>query len=57
LSPLPGSFQTELGAPPCRNKLDGPYDNRIMPIVISVTLIVALGVTFAGTIVSYENDG
>ena len=39
-----------------RNKLDGPYDNRVMPIVLSCTLIVALCITFAGTIIAYEND-
>ena len=40
----------------CRNKLDGPYDNRIMPIVLSATLIVALSITFGSSIVAYEHD-
>ena len=38
------------------NKLDGPYDNRIMPIVLSATLIVALTITFASSIIAFEND-
>lgn len=37
-------------------KLDGPYDNKIMPVVLSVTLIVALSITFASSIIAYEND-
>ena len=40
----------------CRNKLDGPYDNRVMPIVLSATLIVALSITFGSSIVAYEHD-
>jgi len=39
-----------------RNKLDGPYDNRIMPIVLSATLIVALSITFGSSVVAYEHD-
>ena len=39
-----------------RNKLDGPYDNRVMPIVLSATLIVALSITFGSSIVAYEHD-
>ena len=39
-----------------RQKLDGPYDNKIMPIVLSVTLIVALSITFASSIIAFEND-
>jgi hypothetical protein len=38
------------------NKLDGPYDNRVMPIVLSATLIVALSITFGSSIVAYEHD-
>ena len=39
-----------------RQKLDGPYDNKIMPVVLSVTLIVALSITFASSIIAFEND-
>lgn len=41
----------------CRNKLDGPYDNRVLPIVLSVVLIMALSITFVGSIVSFEQSG
>lgn len=40
-----------------RNKLDGPYDNRVLPIVLSVVMIVALSITFVGSIVSFEQSG
>ena len=39
-----------------RQKLDGPYDNKIMPVVLSVTLIVALSITFASSILAFEQD-
>lgn len=41
----------------CRNKLDGPYDNRVLPIVLSVVMIVALSITFVSSIVSFEQSG
>ena len=39
-----------------RLKLDGPYDNKIMPVVLSLTLIVALSITFVSSIIAFEND-
>lgn len=39
-----------------RQKLDGPYDNRVMPVVLSVTLIVTLSITFASNIIAFQND-
>lgn len=35
-----------------RNKLDGPYDNRLLPIVLSVVMITALSITFVSSLMS-----
>jgi Domain of unknown function (DUF202) len=63
----PDVSRLEIGAPchtadepmilACRNKLDGPYDNRVLPIVLSVVMIVALSITFVGSVVSFEQSG
>mmetsp|Transcript_19790 Transcript_19790/g.59789 ORF Transcript_19790/g.59789 Transcript_19790/m.59789 type:complete len:124 (-) Transcript_19790:1239-1610(-) len=34
------------------NKLDGPYDNRLLPIVLSVIMITALSITFVSSLMS-----
>jgi hypothetical protein len=31
-------------------KMDGPYDNRLLPVVISVVLVCALLIVFAGAV-------
>ncbi len=36
--------------------MDGPYDNRVLPIVLSVVMIVALSITFVSSIVSFEES-
>ena len=34
----------------CRNKMDGPYDNRILPVMLSILLMLALSVVLGGSI-------
>lgn len=34
-------------------KADGPYDNRMLPIVLSMVMITFLSVVFFGTLVDY----
>jgi uncharacterized membrane protein YidH (DUF202 family) len=33
-------------------KQDGPYDNRLLPVLLAVVIMTALSLTFVGTIVS-----
>lgn len=54
--PLPSHMQTRTFTAR-RNKLDGPYDNRVLPVVLSVVMIVALSITFVSSIVSFEQSG
>eukprot|EP00983_Pelagomonas_calceolata_P023720 747015-Pelagomonas_calceolata.AAC.1 len=35
----------------CRAKLDGPYDSRALPIMLSGLLLLSLGVVFSGALV------
>ncbi|KAK9799708.1 hypothetical protein WJX73_001059 [Symbiochloris irregularis] len=37
-------------------KMDGPYDNRILPITISALMIVFLSIVFVGAVVRYVDD-
>ncbi len=32
--------------------MDGPYDNRILPVVLSVIMITALSITFVSSLMS-----
>lgn len=38
-------------------KLDGPYDNRVLPVVITCVLMTFLTVVWIGSIVSYVEGG
>ena len=33
--------------------MDGPYDNRVLPIVLSVIMVVVLAITFGGAVVQF----
>ncbi|GAB4819712.1 hypothetical protein N2152v2_006758 [Parachlorella kessleri] len=35
-------------------KLDGPYDNRVLPVILTVVLMTFLSIVFVGSIASYE---
>ncbi len=48
-----GSETLPSPSPPRRAKLDGPYDNRLLPVLLSVVLMVFLTVVLAGAITSY----
>jgi len=37
------------------NKLDGPYDNRVLPVVITMVMMTFLSVVWVGAIVSYRD--
>ena len=37
----------------CRMKMDGPYDNRVLPVLLSGIMIVALGIVFGGAVVQF----
>lgn len=44
-------------SPSCRQKLDGPYDNRVLPVVLTIVLMAFLSVVWVGSIASYEQGG
>lgn len=47
-----------LPARPVRSqKLDGPYDNRVLPVVITCVLMTFLTTVWIGSIVSYLEGG
>lgn len=33
--------------------MDGPYDNRILPVLLSLVMITFLSVVFVGTLVDF----
>jgi hypothetical protein len=35
----------------CSQKLDGPYDNRVLPVVITAVLMTFLSIVWIGSIV------
>ena len=37
----------------CRTKADGPYETRVLPILLSVFLVVALSIVFASAVAQY----
>lgn len=39
---------------PCSHKMDGPYDSRILPVVLTVIMMTFLTVVWIGSIVSFE---
>lgn len=34
----------------CRAKMDGPYDSRVLPVLLASILMVALIIVFSGAI-------
>ena len=38
-----------------RLKMDGPYDNRVLPITISIIMILFLTIVFVGAVARYFN--
>jgi hypothetical protein len=41
---------------PRRLKLDGPYDSRMLPIILAVTLVTSLMVVFSGAVARLHSD-
>mgnify|MGYP001807498667 CR=1 FL=1 len=39
-----------------RLKLDGPYDSKVLPIMLAITLVASLLVVFSGAIVRLHSD-
>jgi len=37
------------------NKLDGPYDSRVLPVVLTVVMMLFLVVVWVGALVSYHH--
>eukprot|EP00878_Enallax_costatus_P001908 GHUV01002069.1.p1 GENE.GHUV01002069.1~~GHUV01002069.1.p1 ORF type:complete len:131 (+),score=29.16 GHUV01002069.1:1421-1813(+) len=37
-------------------KLDGPYDSKVLPIILAVTLVTSLVIVFSGAIVRLQSD-
>jgi hypothetical protein len=35
----------------CRLKMDGPYDSRVLPVLLTVTLAASLIIVFSGAVV------
>jgi hypothetical protein len=40
----------------CRLKLDGPYDSKVLPAVLAVTLVSSLLVVFSGAVMRLHSD-
>ena len=36
-------------------KMDGPYDNRVLPVVLSAIMVVALTIVFGGAVVQFAS--
>ena len=37
--------------------MDGPYDNQVLPVVLSGIMIVALTIVFGGAVVQFVSGG
>lgn len=37
------------------NKMDGPYDNRVLPVLLTIVMMVFLTVVWIGALVSYRS--
>jgi uncharacterized membrane protein YidH (DUF202 family) len=37
-------------------KMDGPYDNRVLPVVLTIVMMVFLTVVWVGAMVSYHSS-
>ncbi len=51
---------THLACPPacrCRMKMDGPYDSKVLPVLLSCTMVAALVVVFTGAVVRLQGGG
>ena len=55
--PPPAHRPLLAATPPRSAKLDGPYDNRLLPVVLTVVLMTFLTTVWIGSIVSYEEAG
>lgn len=38
------------------NKMDGPYDNRVLPVLLTIVMMVFLTVVWIGALVSYRSN-
>lgn len=38
------------------NKMDGPYDNRVLPVLLTIVMMVFLTVVWIGALVSYRSS-
>lgn len=47
---LYATYSFRLRSSMLQNKIDGPYDNRILPILLSVLLMAALSVVLGGSV-------
>lgn len=47
---LYAAYNFQLRANMLQAKMDGPYDNRILPVILSVALIASLLVVFGGAV-------
>ena len=45
----------DVGSCALRMKMDGPYDNRVLPVVLSGIMIVALAIVFGGAVVQFAS--
>lgn len=53
--PVCADQPARLPTPPagCSQKLDGPYDNRVLPVVVTVVLMTFLTIVWIGSIVRW----
>lgn len=47
---LYAAYSFRLRSSMLQNKIDGPYDNRVLPVLLSVLLMAALSVVLGGSI-------
>ena len=38
----------------CSRKLDGPYDSRVLPVVLTVIMMTFLTIVWIGSIISFK---
>jgi hypothetical protein len=38
-------------------KMDGPYDSKVLPVLLSIAMIAALVVVFTGAVVRLQDGG
>eukprot|EP01024_Parvocaulis_polyphysoides_P004653 TRINITY_DN11159_c0_g2_i2.p2 TRINITY_DN11159_c0_g2~~TRINITY_DN11159_c0_g2_i2.p2 ORF type:complete len:160 (+),score=17.64 TRINITY_DN11159_c0_g2_i2:60-539(+) len=51
---LTAAFNFQLRCALLRNHADGPYSNRILPTLLSISFVLGFGIIFVGALASFE---